>query len=810
MNELLSLPPETLKSSYTDPGDTNFQATVIVQGYYRPGDGGGGTYILTNSISGTNAYGGRVLALGGAKSWHLVDSAVVSPAQFGAIPNDELPDNVQIQAASDYLANRYHPNSITVLGGVLIFDPGNYILTNTVVVGSRQVWDSKTPITYSDYDSWNPTTNGYQFPLSTNAFALGQTRLVQKFSESKPLLKITIDPRMYRRYVNVLQEDGTYADSYQASVTIRNLVFHGTQHQSYSPVLQRLGCDGIYAENVWGVTVEGCAFSYFTGHAIHFRNVSAGRIVGNIMTAYPYAQNNIVLWGCNDSEVLNNWPQGGSGPRIWITGSSCLGNLIRGNAAGVSMDNYAIGGGTCAVTNISGGTTLQLEKPHRLVTGSLVEIVATNYNQLPSGAQRRVYYAIDLGATSIGLATTMSNAVNGTAISMGPLVTNTWIWPGPCTGIYMSWDAGYCTIDNNRLDRNWAAGVVLSGTASVNIVGNNFLQNGFDVNNTSVPSGFAGGAAIALISPTRETSITGNQFADYGQPVAMQKRQLTVYDNTLIFTNSTVRMGVNGSSAGGGVATNHWGVGNTNYTEVLVGKTPTYTPSLSADLFTGTRFDGGLFSGTALIEASDVAASGLTITNFTGGNTFSIGLFSSKRAFFTGGFGMTLLQFDELDTNNVFIYTGPRLTYFGPNPRSGTDLQGFDLQVRAGAGTGNATGSRIQFVTPDPGVSGSTGQTQVSRATIGPSGLQVGPSSSGVPMSRIRHGITGGMTAGTITVSEPTITANSRILLTHNQLGTITRPVGLGVTAKTPGVSFTITSEDPTDTSNVSYMIIEP
>jgi hypothetical protein len=66
------------------------------------------------------------------------------------------------------------------------------------------------------------------------------------------------------------------------------------------------------------------------------------------------------------------------------------------------------------------------------------------------------------------------------------------------------------------------------------------------------------------------------------------------------------------------------------------------------------------------------------------------------------------------------------------------------------------------------------------------------------------------LVAGTATINTTMVTANSRILLTAQTLGTILRPVGIGVTARTPGTSFTITSMDVTDTSNVAWLIMDP
>ncbi len=678
---------------------------IEVLGYYSAGDGGGGTYVLTNTVAGTNAFGGRVLAVGGAKSWQLINDSVVNPSQFGAIPNDLLDDQPGIQAASTYLASRMLGTN--VIGGTLKFDPGEYRLSTSVICGARQTWTSDAEIAYTDYEYWLGT--------QTNAFSAGSTRLVQLFSTNQPLIVVNnSDTRMPLRYDAIIQEDGTYASSSIISVTFKNLVFIGTAYNFNSPVFRQAGCDGIYAENVWGVTIDNCFFHHFTGHAIHLRNVAAGRIKNNLLVTYFRGQNNIVLWGCNDTEVRNNIPQGGFGPRIWVTGNSCLGNMIQGNMAGAAFDQTFEGGGTCPVTNIVGGTVLELSRPHRLVTGSLVEIMATNYNQIPSGTSGRVYYAINLGDSSLSLATTMSNALAGTAVSMGALTTNTWICPGPAAGLYASWSSGSFTIDNNRFDRNFASGVILRDTLSVNIVGNNFLQNCYDFGNNA-PSGFAQGSAISIISPCLDTAVNGNQFTDYGGTA--QKRAVTVWDNVQTTAGAIVRMGVNSSSVGAlaAQATNAWGLNNTNYTELPVltlgtnfASSPIYFPSLSA----------GRVSSPISVPATDSVPTQFFLTNSVGSNTFGFGLFSSKRAFFTGGFGLTLLSFDEFDTNNSIISTGPRNVILTTGTRSGADLTGYNFEIRSGAGTGAATNSIISFLTPLVGSSGSAVQSQVKRAQI--------------------------------------------------------------------------------------------
>lgn len=65
------------------------------------------------------------------------------------------------------------------------------------------------------------------------------------------------------------------------------------------------------------------------------------------------------------------------------------------------------------------------------------------------------------------------------------------------------------------------------------------------------------------------------------------------------------------------------------------------------------------------------------------------------------------------------------------------------------------------------------------------------------------------LVGGTVTVANTSVTASSRIQLTPQTLGTILRPAAVGVSARTAGTSFTITSFDVTDTSDVAYEIFE-
>lgn len=64
------------------------------------------------------------------------------------------------------------------------------------------------------------------------------------------------------------------------------------------------------------------------------------------------------------------------------------------------------------------------------------------------------------------------------------------------------------------------------------------------------------------------------------------------------------------------------------------------------------------------------------------------------------------------------------------------------------------------------------------------------------------------LTGGTVVVGNTSVTANTRIFLTHaNTSGTLGI---LYISARTAGTSFTITSSSGVDTSTVNWLLIEP
>lgn len=78
---------------------------------------------------------------------------------------------------------------------------------------------------------------------------------------------------------------------------------------------------------------------------------------------------------------------------------------------------------------------------------------------------------------------------------------------------------------------------------------------------------------------------------------------------------------------------------------------------------------------------------------------------------------------------------------------------------------------------------------------------------AGNNFTRLRQGVAT-LAAGTATVSDANVTASSRIILTGNSDGGT--PGWLRISARSAGVSFTITSSSGADTSSVAWVMIEP
>ena len=163
--------------------------------------------------------------------------------------------------------------------------------------------------------------------------------------------------------------------------------------------------------------------------------------------------------------------------------------------------------------------------------------------------------------------------------------------------------------------------------------------------------------------------------------------------------------------------------------------------------------------------------------------------------------------------------SGDNLGFIGVNGYTST---GFVTTSKAAIGfattqawTATANGTSIRFAVTRNGTTITTTIAQIINTAVSTSGIAISNVGSGL---LIKEGTNARMGRATlvpvllspsvVTVSNNTVTANTEIFLCSNVPSG--GPGVLSVTARTPGVSFTISSSAIGDTSTVSWLLIEP
>lgn len=153
----------------------------------------------------------------------------------------------------------------------------------------------------------------------------------------------------------------------------------------------------------------------------------------------------------------------------------------------------------------------------------------------------------------------------------------------------------------------------------------------------------------------------------------------------------------------------------------------------------------------------------------------------------TDGVGTSSPGSITLRAGDNAVHSGSRLELV--NASSGADgdanvIAGRDITLQTGSGNIQAINASLNILTVGRGIGIAEGSD----------------AKSGVAT----------LSGGTATVNTTAVTGSSRIQLTAQNLGTITVPVGLAVSARSGGTSFTILSGNALDTSDVAWLIIDP
>lgn len=227
-------------------------------------------------------------------------------------------------------------------------------------------------------------------------------------------------------------------------------------------------------------------------------------------------------------------------------------------------------------------------------------------------------------------------------------------------------------------------------------------------------------------------------------------------------------------------------------------------------LRTVTDANGAGKDAIAVTRGTTTAISNVALGNGTDNNTFT---FLGTGAFSSSG------QFN-LNNNNL-VQTGTSVAFSTSESDQGTDLKRWAWLTNAGiekwATLTDAGGAGKDIIAVTRGTTTSVAGIAYGNSTDRPTHTFNGNAvlaNIGDEL-KIKEGTNAAMgvctlVAGTCTVSNTLVTANSRVFLTAQSLGTVAVPSGYGISARVAGTSFTILASAPTDTSIVAWEIIEP
>jgi hypothetical protein len=166
-----------------------------------------------------------------------------------------------------------------------------------------------------------------------------------------------------------------------------------------------------------------------------------------------------------------------------------------------------------------------------------------------------------------------------------------------------------------------------------------------------------------------------------------------------------------------------------------------------------------------------------------------------------------LRQWINTTSQNTFIYLGGGLwVQFATSAGDVLSVIGTANQITATNVAGNVTLTIPSTFTSPGSVTATLGNITATNGnlSLGTAGNKINIATG----TNASVGTSGAMTAGSVVVNTTAITANSLVFFATNALGTVTVPQAYRVSARTPGTSFTIQSQDATDTSTVNYLII--
>lgn len=789
---------------------------ITVAGYYAAGDGGGGEFRIDTADTATADDGGSVIATGSGARAKAIFSDTVNVRRFGAKGDNSTNDGPAIQAAIDFaVANRVAD----------VFVPEGTFVTAQTIQHKAPCNLIGTGTVYTDNDS-RVTSNGAYAAAGKSCIKLANGANV-------PLINANTDGRLVRT-------TNTTDDGVTVSKRIHGGYLYGILLDGNGVNQTKFDCDLVRVLYVWNYTIDNCSFVRSSGYCVWMRECNVVQLIrcNSIGTDTWDRSKGILGWSLADSKIIDCDFGGMIGPTIQISGAGGWQNVVSGNLSFNSITYRR------TVTGVS-GNTITFDSAHRYETGSPIQFVAAAGGTIPPELTiGRPYWAIRISATQVRVAASYEAALAGTALTVSAGSGTYYGWHGYSSGIDLTWVASKNSVMNNRFDQHQQHGVSLYSANENLIIGNlcNFNQYYTPTDSASAESA----AGVALLGFCARNVVSGNDVSfrtpkypqDYGVletgssntnniigPHCSQGNTVAKY----LFASASTRLLDWGDATSATLAnTGPWNNGG-NYSVAVGGSNITTVSSGGLAVIGGITATTSVAATTSVSGASGAfgsAAAG-TVLDITGG-TSGVALFRIIRSGQpTIGFRNSggLLMFDETNVQPLFksIWNGsspvfrigsdtgtaPSFCVVAAHQASGTDATGSGLYLQAGGGTGagSTAGAVVAIQTPNAGSSGSSTQSQTARATFSSSGVNIGPGADGTYFRRLKHG-TVTLVGGTATVSDATITASTRILLTSQSDGGT--PGWLRVSSRSAGVNFVISSSSGTDTSTVAYVLIEP
>ena len=842
---------------------------VDLLGYYAPGDGGGGLLYWTNTVTGTNTLT-RYAALGGG-SWQRLVSKPLNPRWAGAKGDFTTDDTTALQACFNWVdpnvtyTNQsmlqirlddgwYSVNSITNstraefygliraksvfstsapglyqrvgATGPLLYSSARIIVHDLQFFGRASANLRNTNTVYSVTDRFNfAVSSTNSVPTSAlAAFPYAGPCLFYKTVGSENILvgsgvvlsvtggtNITLAPN-YDWYATDTSSNlstgwtvcftpwNTWTNAYGQSP-----LGPGTTN-FYAPAIGEIGNAGVTLYAVQNSIIEHCNISGFTT-SLHLKGCADVRVQDDDFYSYHLAG----VWGDNlfDSVLDRIQPAG-----------QLLFN-------GTFINEYA---------SLSGGVLNQVSP-----AVSSVPTTDSYYCQGRSAVggwgwnnNSGTHWYLNYGAVGLNL----SGQAGYNMIILGDVTTDNSVREAVLLD-----GSGY--VQWNTLTHSSVGGVALasSGFPAIRTLNASFFDGlRLEVNKPGGTNTYTYVADVSGSTPPTNSSLAG--FHLYGSPLASSS---VIYNGTVYTFPSPgtlptgMLLAADATTSLQPVTLQQFGVVGTLGTNALPKSGGTMTgilkmqagtaaaPSIvgSADTTTGLWWPGGgqlgfastgvnfmRYSGSSLVVGAgatdDASGYGVQIVSPTS-STFGLeilgyGADNILKMFRAGGSLASPSATTSGNENKILFYgttngttqsIGARIDAAATRTWDSTGY-GMSLSFRTTANAAVASAVEALFLDQDQTV-----RVKASNLTIDAAGMGLIVKSG----SNCKLGNTGALTAGSVTVSNSKITANSRVFFTLKTLGG-TPAVSPYVSAISAGVSFTVTAA-ATDTSDYYYFIVE-